>query len=192
MRLIRRKLLNQDDWSDWQGSEYPQLDQYNAQGMFGKPVAVTQEDAVFHLVWTYAVKAINGRKKACCVCDGSTHLGMVRILAKTYANCVDQTSSCLFYAISAAKNMLISGADVSNAFVKAPPPKQGFFIRPDKTFHEWWVQHKGGSPIPNGHIIPILLAMQGHPESPCLWEKHANSILRELGLKPTVHELCLY
>jgi hypothetical protein len=34
--------------------------------------------------------------------------------------------------------------------------------------------------------------MQGHPESSCLWEKHADRILRELGLTPTVHEPCLY
>jgi hypothetical protein len=34
--------------------------------------------------------------------------------------------------------------------------------------------------------------MQGHPESPRLWEKHADSILREIGLTPTVHEPCLY
>ncbi len=34
--------------------------------------------------------------------------------------------------------------------------------------------------------------MQGHPKSPRLWEKHADSILREIGLTPTVHEPCLY
>jgi hypothetical protein len=34
--------------------------------------------------------------------------------------------------------------------------------------------------------------MQGHPESPRLWEKHADAILQGLGLKPTVHEPCLY
>jgi hypothetical protein len=34
--------------------------------------------------------------------------------------------------------------------------------------------------------------MQGHPESPRLWEKHADSIPREIGLTPTVHKLCLY
>ena len=34
--------------------------------------------------------------------------------------------------------------------------------------------------------------MQGHPELPRLWEKHADSTLKELGLKPTVHEPCLY
>ena len=34
--------------------------------------------------------------------------------------------------------------------------------------------------------------MQGHPESPRLWEKHADEILRDIGLTPTVHEPCLY
>jgi hypothetical protein len=34
--------------------------------------------------------------------------------------------------------------------------------------------------------------MQGHPEFPRLWEKHANAILRKLGLTPTVHKPCLY
>ena len=34
--------------------------------------------------------------------------------------------------------------------------------------------------------------MQGHPESPRLWEKHADAILRKIGLIPKVHEPCLY
>ena len=34
--------------------------------------------------------------------------------------------------------------------------------------------------------------MQGHPESPRLWEKHNDAILRKLGLTPIVHEPCLY
>ena len=160
--------------------------------MFGEPVTMSHEDTIFHLVWTYAIKAVDGHKKARCVCDGSTCSGMVCILAETYANCVDQTSSHLFYAIFAAKNMFIFSADVSNAFAQARPPKQGFFICSNMAFHEWWVQHKGQSPIPNGHVIPILSTMQGHPESPRLWEKHADSILSELGLEPTIHEPCLY
>ncbi len=114
------------------------------------------------------------------------------MLDETYANCYDQTSERLFYAIAAAENMLIFGADVSNAFAEAPPPKQGFYVQPDRAFNEWWVKHKQRPPIPPGHGIPILSAMQGHPELPRLWEKHADAILRELGLTPTVHEPCLY
>jgi hypothetical protein len=192
MKLTRGKLLQQEDRMDWQALEYLQLDQHNAQGMFGSPVAATEEDAIFHLVWTYAIKTVDGRKKARCVCDGSTRSGMVRVLAETYANCVDQTSARLFYAVAAAENMLVFGADVSNAFAEAPPPKQGFFIRPDRAFNEWWVQHKRLPPISPGHVIPILSAMQGHPESPRLWEKHTDEILRKIGLMPTVHEPCLY
>ncbi|KAL7550176.1 hypothetical protein ACHAWF_013416 [Thalassiosira exigua] len=192
MRLTRGRLLRQDDWKDWQNSEYLQLDQYDKQGMFGDPVTVESKEAVFHLVWSYAVKAADGQKKARMTCDGSTHSGQVRVLDHTYTNCVDQTSSRLFYAISAAENLLIYGSDVSNAFGEAAPPKQGFYIRPDKAFHEWWVNHKGRAPIPHGHVIPVLAAMQGHPEAPRLWEKHADAILREVGLTPTTHEPCLY
>ena len=50
MKLTRGKLLRQDDWTDWQTSEYLQLDQYDAQGMFGDPVAVNKDNAVFFLV----------------------------------------------------------------------------------------------------------------------------------------------
>jgi hypothetical protein len=130
MRLTRGKLLKQPDWDEWQASEYLQLDQYDAQGMFGPPVTMDEDMSVFHSVWTYAIKALDLRKKARWACDGSPRSGQARILDETYANCVDQTSSRLFYAISAAENLLIYRADVSNAFAEAPPPKQGsIFIR---------------------------------------------------------------
>jgi hypothetical protein len=104
--------------------------------MFGDPCALTSDEAVFNLVWTYNIKALDGRKKARCTCDGSPQSGMVRILDKTYANCVKQTSSRLFYAILAVEYLLIYGADVSNAFAEVPPPKQGVFILPDRAFHK--------------------------------------------------------
>ncbi len=105
---------------------------------------------------------------------------------------MDQTGARIFFSISAAENFLIFGADVSNAFAKTPPPKQGFYIIPHKAFLDWWVNHKKRPLIPHGHVIPILSAMQGHPESPHLWEKHADAILREIGLMPTTHEPCIY
>jgi hypothetical protein len=57
---------------------------------------------------------------------------------------------------------------------------------------EWWTQHRKNPPLDPNNVIPVLSAMQGHPESPQLWEKHADAILQELGLTPTVHEPCLY
>jgi hypothetical protein len=100
--------------------------------------------------------------------------------------------SQIFYAIFAAENMLVYGTNVFNTFAKAPPPKQGFFIYPDRTFHDWWVNKKGKPPIPDGHVIPVLGAIQGHPESPHLWEKHIDQILCDIGLTPTIHEPCIY
>jgi hypothetical protein len=83
MRLTRGKLLKQDDWSNWQDSEFLQLDQYDAQGMFGDPVTVEKDDAVFYLVWTYGVKALDGRKKARCVCNGLSCSGSVKVMDET-------------------------------------------------------------------------------------------------------------
>jgi hypothetical protein len=54
------------------------------------------------------------------------------------------------------------------------------------------VNHKHNPPLADGEIIPILSAMQGHPESPCFWKKHADTILRKISLIPMVHEPCLY
>jgi hypothetical protein len=191
MQLTHGKLLKQRDWQDWQDSEFLQLDQYYTQGMFGDPCAIASDEAVFNLV-NYNAKVLNRRKKAHCTCEGSTYSGMVCILDKTYANFMEQTSSHLFYAIAAAENLLIYEADVSNAFAEAPPPKQGFFIQLDCDFHEWWMIHLKCPPILDGHVVPVLSAMQEHPESPRLWEKHSDAILRDLGLIPMVHEPCLY
>ena len=156
MKLTRGKLIKQPDWDAWLASEYLQLDQYDAQGMFGTPVAVDSDAAVFCTVWTYAIKTLDGRYKARCTCDGSPRSGQARTLNETYANCVDQTGARIFYSVATAENLLIFGADVSNAFAKEPPPKQGFYIIPDKAFLDWWINHKKCPPIPHGHVIPIL------------------------------------
>jgi hypothetical protein len=128
-KLTRRILLQQQDWEEWTQSEYTQLDQYAMQHMFGEPCPITKKSAVFNLIWTYVIKELDGRQKARCTCDGSTRGGQVRVLDHTFANSIDQTGSKIFYAIAAAENLLVFGADVSNAFGEAPPPKQGFISR---------------------------------------------------------------
>ena len=190
-KLTRGKLIRQDDWNEWRDSEWLQLDQYYEQGMFGDPVYVKDKTKIFNLVWTYNIKDLDKRKKARCACDGSTRGGKVRIFDYTHANCVEHTASRLFYGITAAENLLIFGADVSNAFGEAPPPKQGFYIQPDRAFIEWW-SARGRPPIHQGQAIPVRRAMQGHPEASRLWEKHIDKIVRELKFKPTTHEPCIY
>jgi hypothetical protein len=62
MQLTRGKLLKQPDWNNWQVSEFLQLDQYDEQGMFGTPMSMNDKMAVFHSVWTYAIKALACKK----------------------------------------------------------------------------------------------------------------------------------
>ena len=195
MKLTRSKLFKQDDWNEWEQSEALQLDQYEKQYMFGTPVHIDSIESIrentFDLVWTYVEKILDKRKKARCTMNGSMKSGNVRVLGHTYANCIEHTGTRLFYAASAVENLIVFGSDVSNAFGEAPGPAQGAYLRPDRAFHNWW-KKKGRTPIPHGFVIPVQRAMQGHPESPRLWEKHIDGILRKLGLTPTIHEPCLY
>jgi hypothetical protein len=124
MKLTCGKLLKRDNWLDWHNSEFLQLNQYDAQGMFGNPVAAANGDAIFHLVWTYVIKALDGCKKARCVCDGSTRSGLVQVLDETYANCINQTSSRLFYVVAAAENLLVLGQMSPMHLLKRLPRKR--------------------------------------------------------------------
>jgi len=88
--------------------------------------------------------------------------------------------------------MIVTGADVSNAFAEAPAPDEPLYILPDDVFRDWWLNHKGREPIPAGWVCRVNYALQGHPEAPRLWERHIDQILIKIGLKPTTHEPCLY
>ena len=74
------------------------------------------------------MKVIDQRMKAHCACDGLVRAEHVRVLNYTYAGCVDHPSSRMFYADVAVENMMVYGADVTNVFGDAPPPKQCFHI----------------------------------------------------------------
>ena len=102
-------------------SEYKQLNQYHAQGMFGEPVRPPRSCNILPLIWTYLIKS-DGTKKARCVCNGSpSHRGSVT-MAHTYAAALDQSGARTFWAITALHNYTAFGADATNAFTEAPPP----------------------------------------------------------------------
>ncbi len=99
----------------------------------------------------------------------------------------------LFWAIVAHEGLIAIGPDVSNAFAEAPAPKAPLFLFIDDSFRDWWVNHLHNEPISKEcNVVRVNKAIQGHPESPRLWEKHIDGILRELGLTPAVHEPCIY
>lgn len=66
-------------------------------------------------------------------------------------------------------------------------------MRIDEAFRDWWENHLNKPPIPPEYtVVRVNNAIQGHPESPRLWERLIDGILKDIGLKPTRHEPCLY
>ena len=190
--FTKKQLLKRDDWPDWERSQYKQLDQYWEQGMFSSPLPLPHNANALHMLWRFNLK-VCGTKKSRMVCNGSPHQKGTVTVGHTYANALDAASERLFWAIVANQNYIAVGADVSNAFAEAPAPKAPLYMYIDDTFRQWWTKHKGNEPIPaDCNVVRVHNAIQGHPESPRLWEKHIDGILRELGLTPATHEPCFY
>lgn len=192
-KLTRRKLklLPEEEWKIWQQSEYKQMDQYEKQQMYGEPCKLPPGANCLKTLWTYLIKD-DGTKKARQVVDGSPGRKGTVTIGHTYASSLDQNGSRIFWATAAMKNLKVYGADVSNAFAEAPPPKAPLYVTIDDQFREWYKERKGIT-IPKDYVLPIKRAIQGHPESPRLWAILINNILtRELKMTPTTHEPNLY
>ncbi len=186
-----KELKKRADWSEWRQARYEMLDNYKNQGMFGAPQERPKGANVHHMLWRYLIKH-DGRRKARMVCDGSPRQGTIT-LGHTYANSVDSASERLFWAIVAQNGLIAYGADVSNAFAEAPAPVAPLYMLIDEAYRDWWENHLKLPPIPKEHtVVRVNHAIQGHPESPRLWEKMIDKILKQLGFTASTHEPCLY
>ena len=191
--LTRTKLQKRPDWSKWEQSEFLQLDQYDRQNMFGLPGPIPadiENPSILPMIWVYIIK-VDGRYKARCVANGAPHLKGSLTLAQTYAACLEQSGCRIFWSLCASKNKTIYGADAANAFAEAPPPESRLWLKIDDAYRNWW-KHKHGEELPRDTYVECHHAIQGHPESPRLWQLHIDSILLKLGFKPTHHEPCIY
>ena len=160
--------------------------------MFDKPTKLPRNANLFHLLWTYLIKD-DKTKKARCVCNGSTNMRGSVTLAETYAGSFDQVASKVFWAAAAINNSIVVGVDAANAFAEAGAPKAPLYVTIDKQFREWYKSRHPDEPeIPNKAVLPVHGALQGHPESPQLWSKLIDGIIKELSLQPCHHEPCLY
>lgn len=166
-RLTRKYLQAQSDWMNWKLSEFSQLNQYQAQNMFGDPVPSPLNCNVFPLIWTYMIK-INGTKKSRCVCNGSPYMKGSVTLDYTYAAALEQSGARIFWSLSAISNSVGIGADATNAFAEAPPPKVPLYVTIDQPFRDWWCNVLKRPPIKVGHVLPVRHALQGYPEFPRL------------------------
>ena len=191
-KLTRAAVEKRDDFNLFLASEKKQLDQYEAQDTFGKPQQLPKGANLLRLLWVYVLKD-DGTRKARCVCNGAPNMAGSVTLAQTYAAALDQTGARLFWAKSALDNFIILGADASNAFAEAPAPVAPLFVRVDKQYRDWYsATFPTEPPIPKNAVLRVKKALQGHPESPRLWAKLIDSVIRKLNLRPCSHEPNLY
>ena len=190
--LTRGKLIKQEDWNEWENAEKAQLDLYETQNMFTTPRKLPNEHGinVLAMIWVYLIKTC-GRKKARCVANGNPQQKGSVTLANTYAACLEQAGARIFWATCAVKNKRIYGADMSNAFAEAPPPKAPLYLKVDIAYKNWWFK-KTGDKLEGDYYVKVKHAIQGHPESPRLWQLFIDKILTKIGFKATTHEPCIY
>jgi hypothetical protein len=88
----------------------------------------------------------------------------------------------------------VTFADTKNAFQQSPPPTEQCYLEVDDAYASWHLKRFGKDVDRTSYVIPLGRALQGHPEAGALWEKMANTILKdpELGFKATTHERNLY
>ena len=142
------------------------------------------------MIWIYFVKTL-GRKKARCVANGNPGMKGSVTLANTYAACLEQAGARIFWATCALRNKLVFGADMSNAFAEAPPPKAPLYLKVDTPYKNWY-EKKTGKILEGDYYVKVQHAIQGHPESPRLWHLYIDSILKDIGFIATTHEPCVY
>jgi Reverse transcriptase (RNA-dependent DNA polymerase) len=190
-RFTRARLKKLATWEDWRAGEHKQLDNMAAQGMYGEPVPPPDDAIILRSHWTYSIKA-DGTRKARNCCDGSERAAPeLHGEAKTYASCVEHPCMRIFFALSAVLGMTTFGADATNAFANSPPPAVPTFVRIDDAYADWY-KAKYGIDLDRAMVLPVLHALQGHPESGSLWEQTINKILLDMGFRNTTHEPNLY
>ena len=191
--FTRRKLKTLPTWSLWHLAEKKQLDQFERLGMYGKPCRPPKGAIILRSHWQYRVKTSGKRRSRQC-CDGSARAApRLHAMAETYASCIEQPVFRLFLALSASLNYLLFGGDAQDAFAHSPAPTVPTFVSIDDAYSDWYFD-KYGICLEKGMVLPVLHALQGHPEAARLWEEHINTILNdpEFGFKSTTHEKNIY
>ncbi len=134
-KFTKKQIKVGPDHLEWQHAEYQQLDQYDAQDMFKDPVSRQPDMNIWHLLWVYLQKATPDlHKKAHCVVDGSKRARCHAKVGHTFANSLASNGEHIFWALVALLGLIVVGADVSNAFAKAPAPEDSIYVVPDKVF----------------------------------------------------------
>ena len=105
--------------------------------MFGDPIprpplkmdkdGTLKRPTVLPFVWTYLFKD-GTTPKARGTCNGGKRYGHAVTMAHTYASCVEQPASRMFWSLTALNGMTVIGADAGNAFAEVDPPEDPIFM----------------------------------------------------------------
>jgi len=115
-------------------------------------------------------------------------------IALAYSSRVEQPLQRLFFfALAARENYRVYGGNAQDAYAHSPPPETPTFVSIDDAYADWY-EHRFKKKLDRSLVLPVLHALQGHPESGKLWEKHTTAILRspQFGFKSTTHDRSVY
>jgi len=97
----------------------------------------------------------------------------------------------LYIALYALLGYYVYDLDAVNAYAQGGKPYDDCYLIVDEQYREWY-KLRFGHVIPQGHVVPILCPLQGHPDAGEVWQSKVNSVLHSFGFTSTTHEPCLY
>ena len=163
--------------------------------MFGEDIECPLEEntVILRSHWQYHVKR-DGQHRARQCCNGLKQVApILHALAKTYASCVKHPIQQQFLTLAAKQNFLLFGGDSKDAFAHSPAPEVLTFMMIDNQYYEWYFHHFKKK-LDKSRVLPVLCALQGHPESGKLWKRYINNILMSptFNFKHTTHDRTIY
>lgn len=192
-RFTRRKLKRLTTWPMWEAGERKQLNQFHDLKMYGEPIKRPPNAIVLRQHWQYHIKR-DGTRRARNCCDGSPRAApALHKFVQTYSSCVEQPVQRLFFAIAAEMSYQVYGGDAKDAYAHSPPPDRPTFVEIDDAYADWY-KFRFGVQIDRSLVLPVQHALQGHPESGKLWERHISAILKstEFNFRSTTHDRSIY
>jgi hypothetical protein len=190
----RRTCLKGPHRASWIDAEFAQMDKHHSYGMFGLPIprsALPPSARVVRPIWQYSQKG-NGTFKARKCMNGKQLTRMGLTFEHTYAVCMEQHCLHMFVALAAILGFLIEDGDVVNAYAHADAEGPAIFLITDEVFQSWY-KDRLGIDLPRGTCVPLLKAIQGHPEAGNWWSKHFDaSCAAPLRLVPAFTEPTMY
>jgi len=191
--LDASELRSLSTWEQWRTGKHKQLDHFHDLKMYGEPVRKPPGAIVLRPHWQHSIK----RDSTLCSrngCDGSPRSApLLHSIALTNSSCVEQPVQRLFFALATRENYRVYGGDAQDAYAHSPPPETPTFVSIDDACADWY-EHRFKKKLDCSLVLPVLHALQGHPESGKLWEKHITAILRSpaFRFKSTAHDKSMY